>query len=406
MNLSDIIRLSFRSLRQRRLRSALTILGIVVGAGLVVGLISVSHGVERGIFGELDKLGTDVIMVYPASHSTKLTSVDERLISRISQVKHILPIYAGYVQISAGRKSQQLELIGVDQSAFKNSIILKGLNIEQGTVVSHFDANGIVLGAKVANPPGTDAPFARLNQAISVEASRIRGDEVEVTKRTFIVRGIAEEYGPSLISVDNQVFTSLDAARTLFGYSSFSMMFVVARSTDQVEPVISRLEEMYGDDIEIVTMQQILEIVNSINGMITLFLGGIAAVSLFVAGIGIANIMFVSVMERTREIGVLKALGFKRTNILLLFLSEAFLTGLIGGIIGCGLGILLGYGVTGFLGNSFMVEGSGATSINPVFSMDMMILAIGFAVIIAVIAGFYPSWKASRKHPIDALRSE
>lgn len=406
MNFSDTLRLSFRSLRQRRLRSALTILGIVVGAGLVVGLVSATHGIERGIFGELDKLGTDVIMVYPASPSTKLTSVDERLVSRISQVKHVLPIYAGMVQLTAGRKSQTLELIGVDQSAFKNSIILKGLNIAQGIVVSQFDANGIVLGAKVANPPGSTTPFARLNQAISVEASQVRGDEVAVTKRTFIVRGIAEEYGPSLIAVDNQVFTSLAAARALFGYSSFSMMFVVIRSTDQVDPVVSRLEEMYGDKIEVVTMQQILEIVNSINGMITIFLGGIAAVSLFVAGIGIANIMFVSVMERTREIGVLKALGFKRTNILWLFLSEAFLTGLIGGIVGCGLGVLLGYGVTGFLGNSFMVDGSSVTSISPVFSTDMMIFAIGFAILIAVMAGFYPSWKASRKHPIDALRSE
>ena len=168
---------------------------------------------------------------------------------------------------------------------------------------------------------------------------------------------------------------------------------------------------MFGEDVEIRTTKRVLDIAQRITRILTLFLGGIAVVSLVVAGIGIANIMFVAVMERTREIGVLKALGFKRRNILWIFLSEALLTGFIGGVLGVGLGILFGYGITNFIVSGFgnpedLELGSALMEVVPIFTFELLVLALLFALLVAALAGFYPSWKASRMDPISALRSE
>jgi putative ABC transport system permease protein len=264
--------------------------------------------------------------------------------------------------------------------------------------VSHDDAEGIVLGAHVAHPPGTDVPFARVNQTISIEAVRSINGKQEIIKQTFIVRGILTEYGQTLMPVDTAVFTTLDAAGALLGTSTYTLMFITTRSSAEVDHVAAQLEEMFGNDFEIKTMAYFTESVQDLP--ITIFMGSIAAVALIVAGTSIANIMFVSVMERTREIGVLKALGATHGNILWLFFSEALLTGLIGGVFGCGTGFLFGYGITGFLSS---VE----TSFNtPIFTVSIMGFAVGFAILVASLAGFYPSWQASNKHPIEALRSE
>jgi len=376
----------------------LTILGIVIGTGLVVGMMAAGEGVERNIYGNLDKFGPETIILSPTSITAQLTARDADRVTQISQVKRVIPQFAEKVRVTSEADSKDHVLIGLDQSAFTDSSFLKGLTFEHGTYVSHDDAEGIVLGASVAHPPGTDIPFARINQSISVEVVRFVNGEQDILRQTFIVRGILAEYGQTLMPVDTAVFVSLDAARTLLGTSSYTIMFVTTQAPTDVERVAAQLDEMFGEDIEIKTMAYFTESVQELP--ITLFMGSIAAVALIVAGTSIANIMFVSVMERTREIGVLKALGSTRGNILWLFFSEAILTGLIGGILGCGLGILFGYAVAGFLV-------SGETSlVSPIFTVGLMGFAIGFAILIAGLAGFYPSWKASQKPPIEALRWE
>lgn len=411
MNSSDVLRLSYGVFKKRQLRSALTILGIMIGAAVVVGLVSATQGVSASIVGELGKLGADVLVVSPTSSSTRLTPVEERLITtQIPQAEVIAPIYGSKIRLQSGREVNEISLFGINQAQFP--MIFKGFTVAQGEIVPPFDAGGIFLGAKVANPPGDNKPFARLNQAITVETVRNGIGGLESNTRSFVVRGIAAEYGPAmLIDLDNAAFITLDAARALFGQSSYSSLFVVARSPEYVDQIESSLKEMLGEDIEIRTTKRVLDIAQRITRILTLFLGGIAVISLVVAGIGIANIMFVAVMERTREIGVLKALGFKRRNILWIFLSEALLTGFIGGVLGVGLGILFGYGITNFIvrgfGNPEDLElGNALTEVAPIFTFDLLILALLFALLVAALAGFYPSWKASQMDPISALRSE
>ena len=411
MKISDIGQLSLGALRQRRLRSVLTILGIMIGSAVVVGLVSATQGVSDSITGELDKLGSDIIMVQPSSPSNRLTTTEERLITQIPQIETVIPIYVGTVMMTSGRESTSVQLFGIDQVHLPR--ILQDIKVEQGTFVAQFDAGGVLLGSKIAKPPGTNT-FARLNQALSVESTQKVGTSFETTQRTFIVRGIVAEYGPAMIvNIDNVACVSLNAARALLGRSSYSSIFIDVRSSEQVEQVVGQLKSIFGERIEITTSKQILDVVNSITNVLTLFLGGIAVVSLIVAGIGIANIMFVSVMERTQEIGVLKALGFQRGNILWLFLSEALLTGLFGGIFGCILGIVFGYGITNFFtggfggGNRSMGSQDGmALTVTPSITPSLLGIALVFAVLVSIVAGLYPSWKASRMSPVEALRAE
>jgi len=422
MKFSDIGGLSLGALKQRRLRSALTILGIMIGSAVVVGLVGATQGLSDSITGELGKLGSDSITMRSSSDSFRLTATEERLITRIPNIRYVIPMYQGAVQLTSGRETKQVIIYGVNQDYLP--ILLDGITVDEGTFVSRFDAGGMVLGSDVANPAGEAVPFARLNQAVTAEVTQFVGDELETTKRTFVVRGIVAEYGPTFsINIDTGVAISLDAARALLGQSSYTAIIIKASSPDHVEQVVAQLEEMFGEDVSIITSQQILDIVGSITGIISLFLGGIAGISLVVAGIGIANIMFVAVMERTREIGVLKALGFQRGDILWLFIMEALLTGFIGGILGIGLGILFGYGITSLVGGGGPPEGSedfggngggfggdpsgfSEITLAPSFDPSLLLIALGFAVLIAVIAGLYPSWKASKMNPVEALRSE
>jgi len=393
----------------------LTILGILIGSAVVVGLVSATQGFSDTITGELGRLGSDKIIMTSASSSKRLTAMDERRIARIPNIESIVPLYMGGVQLKSGREVKQVMVIGLDQEHM--TTLVDDISVKQGNFVSRFDAGGILLGSKVADPPGEDVPFARLNGGITMEIQQLVGEEVELKSRTFIVRGIMAEYGSAMMfDVDNMVFISLEAARSFFGFYSYSAIFIDVWGPEDVNQAADKLEDMFGDDVDIITSQQILEIVESITGVITLFLGGIAAISLVVAGIGIANIMFVSVMERTREIGVLKALGFQRGDILWLFLSEALLTGVLGGILGCGVGMLFGYGITSIFAGGFGGGGGGGFDdgggggmefvITPSFPPNLFILAIGFAVIVAALAGLYPSWKAAKMDPVDALRAE
>jgi len=178
-----------------------------------------------------------------------------------------------------------------------------------------------------------------------------------------------------------------------------------------VDEVTYRLEGQYGDKIDIITSKQILEVVESITGVLTLFLGGIAAISLVVASIGITNIMFVSVIERTGEIGLLKAVGFQNTDVLGIFLAEALLTGMLGGIVGSGLGILFALGITQFFNGGFDFGGGPSQStdllsIQPTFVPELFVITIGFATLASLLAGFYPSWRAARMDPVESLRNK
>lgn len=413
MQFNDIARLAFGALRQRRTRSALTIIGIAVGSSVILGLVASTEGLSDAIVGELDKFRATTIMVFP-SDTAQLTSFDQRAIENYIGVKMVVPTFMRGATIKSSGKEESIQVLGVDMQGFREAV--GGVELEEGRYLSMFEANGVVLGQTLANPVGEDASFAQRNQIVSLTMTQFEEEGVITNTRSYVVQGILEEFGPSLfVNIDQAAFISMVAARALFGESDFSSFLVVAKSPESVDQVVEQLEENYGDDIDAITSKQILSVVDSITSILTLFLGGIAAVSLVVASIGITNIMVVSVMERTGEIGLLKAIGFQKFDILRIFLMEALLTGILGGMAGSGLGILFAYGITQFFAGGFggetefeggFAEGPSTIVVSPAFTLNLFLLTIGFAIAASILAGLYPSWRASRMDPVDSIRSK
>jgi ABC-type antimicrobial peptide transport system permease subunit len=225
-----------------------------------------------------------------------------------------------------------------------------------------------------------------------------------------LASGILAQYGTALFSnIDDTVYVSLQAGQILSKSPYFSGIYVVVDNTDDVATVQNTITTYYSNNVRVISPGQILSSIQAITGQLTVFLGSIGAVSLFVATVGIVNTMYVSVMERTREIGILKAIGYKPKQIMGMFLSEAALTGLIGAFTGLALGYALSFLMGGLLAGStfrFGPGGGGGTTIQPVFSPELIIFSLVFPVILATLAGLYPAWRASRMNAVVALKYE
>jgi len=230
---------------------------------------------------------------------------------------------------------------------------------------------------------------------------------------TFLVKGIFSEYGRVLFSdIDATVFISLQSAQILLKTQYFSGLYVMTNTAGDVTTVQQEIESYYGTEVRVMNAGSMVSSVESITSQMTVFLGSIGAVSLFVAAVGITNTMFVSVMERTREIGILKALGYKPKQIMGMFLSEAALSGVVGGVGGT----ILGYVLSFILGGSLSMFGgfgmggrpgqTSSTTFTPVFTPELVAFSLLFPIGIAVLAGLYPAWRASRMNAVVALKYE
>jgi ABC-type antimicrobial peptide transport system permease subunit len=294
-------------------------------------------------------------------------------------------------------------------------ILYKGLTVSQGSMPQMSDTTAAVVGWNIANP--TSGTPISLHQMVSMSITGIRGSRTAVSY-AVLTNAILSQYGSALFSnIDDTVFITLQAAQFLAKTPYFSGIYVVVDNTDDVTNVQTAIETYYGDQIRIISPGQILSSIQSITGQLTLFLGSIGAVSLFVATVGIVNTMYVSVMERTREIGILKAIGYRPKEIMGMFLAEAAITGAVGAISG----LLLGYVLSFLMGGMFVGGGStgggrgggggfffggGGTTIQPVFSAELILFSLVFPVILATAAGLYPAWRASRMNAVAALKYE
>lgn len=421
MKALDIFSMAFEALKSRKLRAALTTLGIVIGIATIVVLISLTEGLRVSVTGLVGKTGANTITIYPATSDVKLTTSDERSIKLLEGVGKVIPFVRGTVTLSAGGKSYDVTVMGVDNNLLPE--VFSDVSVAEGTLLSTIDYSGIVVGYKVAYPPdSSDRPFTSLGKLLSVETEVVTASGSVTAKRTFLVKGVLSEYGASLFfQVDDGVFLSLPAASMLLekNYGNYDGIIIIARAIDEVNSITDSLQQIYGDDVRIISTEQLVETIGSIMGQIQLFLGGIAAISLIVAGVGIANIMYISVIERTRIIGLFKAVGTENRTIMILFLTEAAIIGVLGGCLGCGVGVVMAY-VAGWLFAGFQHPGQqpisptgpmgGGTfrlgSLQPVFTPQLIIIAISFGIIVSAVAGFFPARKAAKLDPAAALRYE
>jgi len=407
--------MAFKALKDRKLRSALTILGIVIGCSLIVALVASTSGLSASVSSQIDKIGVTTLNVFSTSQRTPVTDDDIRVVRSFAGVKDVIPYFQRRLSINYGSNTLSVQVIGFDQT--KLQTLFKGLTFDTGAVVDGFDPTGAVIGTEIANPPG-DSGFlpVRMNEMVMVQGTSTgRGAPPSYT---FIVKGIMAPYGSvGFTNLDECIFTSM-ASSTIFGVKYYSGIYVIVDSADNVNAVLTSIQNYFGGNARVFSSSAMLQTVQSITGQLTLFLGGVAAVTLVVAAVGITNTMFVSVMERTREIGILKAIGYRPKQIMSLFLSEAALTGVAGAILGTLMGIALSFLLGGGMASSFSFRPPGmggapgsrtptsGTSYSPVFSTQLFAFSLLFPIGLAVLAGLYPAWRASRMNAVTALKYE
>jgi putative ABC transport system permease protein len=403
-----------RSLSANKLRSTLTILGIVIGVGAVISLMSIGRGVQTSIASTFKQMGTNVIYIIPYNPdapglaglsamgmSPTLTMSDAEAVADIPSVAAVAPASENYAEVTSGSESASPVIVGVTPE-YQDILyyrVTSGQYISERNVARRDMV--VVLGNEVAEELfDSDDPI---------------GQRIKIKEKRFTVIGVLEAKGGQMmgVSIDNIVLIPITTSqaklftqRTARGEAAVQTIAVqvssaelIDETTEDIKTVLRkqhRIVKNKDSDFAIISQDQIVGMLSQVTGVFTLFLGAIAGISLLVGGIGIMNIMLVSVTERTREIGIRKAVGAKRRDILLQFLLEAATLSLAGG----GIGIIGGWVVSGLI--SQIDIGAGQT-IHSVVSPDIVILAISVSIFIGLVSGIYPAMRAARLNPIDAL---
>lgn len=394
----ESFRMSLRSIRERKLRSVLTVLGIMIGISAIIALVSVGEGMRAMIVEQLEAFGANKIMVMPSMRGgfgpsgipEMMDETDLRNVQRVRGVEIAIPMLYRSLPVTLGDETQVVTVSGVSiKDAEKFFSDVQAFELESGRFYRAGDKNAIVIGNLIANSLYEDDVKLR--------------DKLEIKGKELTVVGILKEMGNN--QDDSMIIMPLDTMRDITGEDDeITMLFVKVSDADRIELVVDgiqkELDDRHGEEtFTAMSTKQITEQVGSIIGILSITLGGIAAISLIVAGIGISNTMLMSIMERTREIGVMKAIGATSRNILEIFLIESATIGVIGGISGCLLGIVMSRAI-GFA--SQFIGFTITTAVTP----ELLALGLGFSVIAGVVSGAFPARRAAKLDPIQALRYE
>ncbi|EPR09231.1 ABC transporter permease [Ruminiclostridium papyrosolvens] len=392
MGFFQAYKMALKSISGNKVRSFLTMLGVIIGVGSVITAVAFAQGSTKSITDSIEGLGSNLISInITGRNSNRNITYDELKTfadGNSNDISMIAPVVNGSMTLKAGTKSRNSTVIGTSEEYE----YIRSRHVQSGRFILSFDNDyklkTAVIGTAVAND--------------LFEGQNPVGQTLKINGQVFKVVGILQQIdGGQDSSSDDQVIIPVTVAQRLSKNSRISNFTVQAADADTVDTAMAKLNVyltgIYGstDAFTVTNQAQMLSTLNSITDTLMVVLGGIAAISLIVGGIGIMNIMLVSVTERTREIGIRKAIGAKRKNIMIQFLIEAVMITGIGGA----LGILIGLFCIRFIIGGFNIT-------TPVYSPFWMMLSFGISLGVGVIFGMFPAYKAARLNPIEALRFE
>jgi putative ABC transport system permease protein len=418
MKIYKCLKIAINMVTHSKLRSWLTIIGIVIGVASVITLVSIGNGMEAGINDELSGLGGNIITITPGyskasgmgmpghgpSSGSGSVSESDAILGRndvqalksIPELEYIDTNIKDSADVYYFGKSAQLTVTGVDQSVWSD---VTTLEILEGRLLDPADQNVVVIGYDLSRNY-FDEPIG-INKILTIE------------EKSFKVVGILDE-SSGTSSNGLSIYMPLQSAYQVLDdktNNEYDSITVIAKDSADIDSVVAKIEKKLDivrhvntiddKDYTVTSMKQILEQISSVTGMITLFLGFVAGISLLVGAVGIANTMFTAVLEKTKEIGIMKAIGARNKDIMLIFLFNSGLVGIIGGIIGVFFGIVASY----LLGGGLMSTPRG-DPIETVVSLQIVVLALFISVVVGISAGMIPAYQGSKLKPVDALRYE
>ncbi len=408
MNLGQAIIEAVESLNSNKMRSGLTILGIVIGVAAVIAMLAVGTGAQDTITGSISGIGSNLLFVFSGNMTERVRNAEPLTLADAEALKDqfsapsvlaVAPVIQSNLEVTFSGENSNTSILGItpDYEQVRNLELIEGEFITEEHLLGR--ASVALIGPETA-----DQLFGR-REGIVGETLRIDG-------QPFRVLGVLTSKGGSGFSnQDNQVLVPFTTAQNRLirrGRDRVDQLLVQATSSDTVVNASDEISQILRarhrtqlgeDDFTVFTQQDFVQTAQTITGVLTIFLGGVAGISLLVGGIGIMNIMLVSVTERTREIGLRKAIGARRRDILIQFLTESSLLSLFGGLIGIGFGWLIAY----IVGRIAVASG---TPFTPQVGVDAILLATVFSTAVGLFFGLYPANRAAGLEPVEALRYE
>lgn len=387
MNIWEGIKMAVSALKDNKIRSLLTALGIIIGVGAVIALISIGQGATKSVTDSISSMGSNLIIVMPSRGTPLTTENASEMLERVPTVVKALPTISTNVTSKYANKTYNTTMEGT----IPEYLQVKAASIASGRFISQDDldrrSNIAVIGNTVA-------------QQLFAEQSPL-GEKLILKGQSFTIVGILDEKG-STFGMDNDdlILIPLTTFQRLVGTKQIASIYFQARSAEEAPLAVAHLTAVFRqihrreDSVRVASQDELLEAINSTTQTLGIMLGAIAGISLLVGGIGIMNIMLVSVTERTREIGIRKALGAKRKHIMFQFIIESVFLSVGGGLIGILLGGLLAWAVSSLAGWPAVI------------SPGAIMLSFLFSVGIGLFFGIYPAYKAAALDPIEALRHE
>jgi putative ABC transport system permease protein len=408
MNFGQAIVEALQSLSANKLRSGLTILGIVIGVGAVIAMLAVGQGAQDAITGQISGIGSNLLFVFSGNFSEAvrnpqpLTVHDAEAMAdpfQAPSVAGVAPVLQTRLNVTYGKEQINVQVQGVTPSYS----LVRNWNVTEGEFITE-EQN---LGRASVALLGPDAAESLLGRRDGVV-----GETIRIEGQSFRVIGLlASKGGSAFGSQDNVVLIPFNTAQSRLIRRSrerVDVIYVQAVNADSVASASQEIADLLrtrhrtalgADDFTVFTQEDFVATAQAITGVLTIFLGGVAGISLLVGGIGIMNIMLVSVTERTREIGLRKALGARRKDIMIQFLTESSMLSLLGGLVGIGLGWAIATGVG-------QIAAAANTPFYPTVGLGAVLLATIFSTAVGLFFGIYPANRAANLQPVEALRYE